>query len=218
MICVSLGRVEAAACRSMLRKIDFAEVRLDLVRWTLEDVRRIFSLPKTLIATCRPGSLPDKKRKYFLFEALAAGAAYVDVESEASNEWKREIIGQARRFSRRVIVSRHDERGTPPTKELRRIVARCFADGADIAKVACRVHSVEEVLRLLALYGSEDQNRGDLIVLGLGSRGVLTRLAAPLLGAPFTYAAADGRPATADGQLEHGTMTKIFKLLGGSKP
>ena len=216
MICVSLGRVTPVRCRSLLKTIDFAEIRLDLAGWTLPDVRRIFALPRTLIATCRPGLLPEAKRKRLLLEAIASGASYVDVESDSSAGWKKEILGQARRFSCRVIVSRHYEHRTPPDKVLRRIIDRSFRDGADIVKIACWVRSGEDVLRLLALYGYRPKTRGRLLVLGLGPQGILTRLAAPLLGAPFTFAAADGLPATAAGQLERRTMVKILRPLGWS--
>jgi 3-dehydroquinate dehydratase-1 len=216
MICVSLGRITSAQCRSLLKTIDFAEIRLDLAGWTLRDVRRIFALPRTLIATCRPGLLPEAKRRRLLLEAIASGASYVDLEFESTAGWKKEILGQARRFSCRVIISRHDERRTPPDKVLRRIIDRSFGDSADIVKIACRVRSAEDVLRLLALYGYRPKTRGRLLFLGLGPQGILTRLAAPLLGAPFTFASADGLPGTAAGQLEHRTMVKILRQVGWS--
>jgi len=216
MICVSLGRVTPVRCRSLLKTIDFAEIRLDLTGWTLDDVRRIFALPRTLIATCRPGRLPEAERKRVLLEAIASGASYVDVESDSSAGWKKEILGQARRFSCQVIFSRHDEHRAPPDKVLRRIIDRSFREGADIVKIACWVRSGEDVLRLLALYGYRPKTRGRLLVLGLGPQGILTRLAAPLLGAPFTFAAADGLPATAAGQLERRFMIKTLRHMGWS--
>jgi len=216
MICVSLGRVTPAQCRSLLKTVEFAEIRLDLAGWTLDDVRRIFALPRTLIATCRPGRLPEAERKRVLLEAIASGASYVDLEFESTAGWKKDILGQARRFSCRVIISRHDERRTPPDQVLRRVIDRSFKEGADIVKIACRVRSKEDVLRLLALSGYRPKTRGRLIVLGLGPQGILTRLAAPLLGAPFTFASADGLPGTAAGQLERRTMVRILRRLGWS--
>lgn len=216
MICVSLGRVTPAQCRSLLKTVEFAEIRLDLAGWTLDDVRRIFALPRTLIATCRPGRLPEAERKRVLLEAIASGASYVDLEFESTAGWKKDILGQARRFSCRVIISRHDECRTPPDQVLRRVIDRSFKEGADIVKIACRVRSKEDVLRLLALSGYRPKTRGRLIVLGLGPQGILTRLAAPLLGAPFTFASADGLPGTAAGQLERRTMVRILRRLGWS--
>jgi len=216
MICVSLGRVTPAQCRSLLKTVEFAEIRLDLAGWTLRDVRRIFALPRTLIATCRPGVLPEAKRRRLLLEAIASGASHVDLEFESTAGWKKEVLGQARRFSCRVIISRHDERRTPAGQVLRRVIDRSFREGADIVKIACRVRSAEDVLRLLALYGYSPKTRGRLLILGLGPQGILTRLAAPLLGAPCTFASADGLPGTAAGQLERRTMVKILRQLGWS--
>ena len=52
-----------------------------------------------------------------------------------------------------------------------------------------------------------------MIALGMGKKGKITRLAAPLLGAPFTYASPAAGSETGPGQLEMDTLIKIYSLL-----
>ena len=56
MICVSLAEESVAGCLAALKEVDFAEIRIDKMRLTSADIPVLFSLSKTLIATCRPGS------------------------------------------------------------------------------------------------------------------------------------------------------------------
>jgi 3-dehydroquinate dehydratase-1 len=126
-----------------------------------------------------------------------------------------------------VILSYHNFKTTPPGDKLERIIDQCFLEGADIAKVACQVHFLSDCVRLLSLYGyqpldgktsGENDNRdtGDsrgIIAIGIGEKGKITRVAAPLLGAPFTYASIVTGLETAPGQVDADTLAKIYRLL-----
>jgi len=83
MICVSVGNVTARECAKRIEAVDLAEIRIDTMDVDPVSVRRIFSLSSSLIATCRPGRYTDDRRFELLANAIAAGAAYVDVEIEA---------------------------------------------------------------------------------------------------------------------------------------
>ncbi|MGI5865193.1 MAG: type I 3-dehydroquinate dehydratase, partial [Myxococcales bacterium] len=155
----------------------------------------------------------DADRAGLLERAVAAGADYVDIELDAPLALRRRVVRAARRAKCQVIASFHDFAGTPERAELERIVRRCFAAGADIAKVACTVSAPEDAARLLGLLGGGRP----LVVVGMGPRGRLVRIAAPLLGGLFTYAAPDrGRP-TAPGQLraaEAAAALEQLRLVG----
>jgi 3-dehydroquinate dehydratase len=47
----------------------------------------------------------------------------------------------------------------------------------------------------------------------MGKEAQITRIAAPLLGAPFTYAALESGRETAPGQLDKDTLAALLKLL-----
>jgi len=215
MICVSLGAGNFASLRRVLAKVPFAEIRLDRVTLTVDEVGRLFSLPRALVATCRPGRTSEKTREMLLREAIASGASYVDIELETSDGMRRRLIREARSRGCKVMISYHNFRQTPSESVLSRKVAACYGRGGDIAKIACRVRTDSDVRRLLSLYDLA-KGRRSLLALGMGKRGTITRIAAPILGAPFTYAAADGSAPTAPGQLDRKTMESIYRLIGGA--
>lgn len=209
MICVSIGESNIEECINALRGIDFAEIRLDKMEVTVEGIKKIFSLHPCLIATCRSDKMDDKKRKTLLSEAIAVGAAFVDIEVESDDRYRNEIIEKARAAGCQVIISYHNFAKTPERAELEHAINWCFESGADIAKIACRVSSVEENTRLLSLL----VETRPLIVVGIGNKGKITRVAAPLLGSPFTYASLVRGKETAEGQIDIETLKEIFEKL-----
>jgi 3-dehydroquinate dehydratase-1 len=210
MICVSIAEENADECIKALDGLDFAEIRLDKIReLPPEQIRRIFSANARLIATCRPGTIDSTKRKKRLLEAIEAGAAYVDIEVEASDLLKDEIIKAAREKGARVIVSYHNHRRTPSEAELQQVISWCFDSGADIAKVACKVNNIKDNARLLGLLDTERE----VVIIGMGELGRITRVIAPLLGSSFTFASLSAGKETADGQIEHGKMRDLIGKL-----
>lgn len=214
MICVSLGAGRWDQLRSALRNVEMAEIRLDAVPVDVSRLPEVFSLPRRLIATCRPGSLPENARAALLVGAMAAGASLVDIELGSPASWRREIVEAARGYGCRVIVSEHNHERTPPLEELKNIMDACFAAGADIAKIACRVLAPSDCARIFSLYSELSEGFGGrLIAIGMGAMGAITRVAAPLLGAPFTYASPAPGMETAEGQFDRVTLAKIYSLM-----
>lgn len=210
MICVSLAEPTAGACLRALEGVELAEIRLDKMRIGPAGVRTIFSRHPRLIATCRPGALPEAKRRRLLFAAVEAGAAFVDIEIEADPRFRERLTAAARARNCRVILSHHDFRRTPPRAELEAAVDRAFASGADIAKIACRVRERRDNARLLGLL---DLGR-PLVVVGMGNKGRLTRIAAPLLGSLFSYATLSEGKETAEGQMTAVSLERLLLELG----
>ena len=209
MICVSLAEESLTSCLEALRDIEFAEIRMDKMRLTLDDVRTLFSLPKRLIATCRPGINSDNNRKKLLVTAIEAGASFLDVEVETETSCREQIIAKARERDCRVIVSFHDRAATPERHVLHRIVDSCFEAGADIAKIACTVRSREDNARLLGLL---DDSR-KIVAIGMGQKGKITRVLAPLLGSPFTFASLEKGRETAEGQIDRETLRELMEIV-----
>lgn len=209
MICVSLAEPTAAACIRALRGCDYAEIRLDRMRVGPAGVQKIFSQHPGLIASCRPGGMSEEKRLRLLLAAVQAGAAFVDIELETAARFRERIVRAARAVGCRVIVSYHNFQETPSRAELERRIALSFASGADIVKVACLVRTRRDNARLLGLLDAGPA----LIVVGMGKKGRLTRIAAPLLGSVFTYASIGGGRETAEGQLDAASLVRIILEL-----
>ncbi len=209
MICVSIADETPADCLATLKNYPFAEVRMDRMRLTAKDVRMIFSRHRNLIATCAPGVFPDGHRKMLLLEAIGSGAAFVDVEIDAPTRYREEVVGCAKSRGCAVIVSFHDRQKTPGREELAATVSACFTLGADIAKVACMVRTRADNARLLGLL--DDARK--IVVVGMGEMGRITRIAAPLLGSPFSFACPARGRETGDGQIDHETLRMALRTL-----
>ena len=209
MICVSIAEKTSEACLTALAGIDFAEIRIDEMETDKTDIKKIFSSHPRLIATCRPGKRSSQERLDLLHSAIEAGAAYVDIEVEAEGKYKDYLISRARSSGCQVIISYHNFQKTPQKSELEHIIEWCFTAGADIAKIACMVQHKNETARLLGLLNDERP----LIVLGMGKLGRITRIAAPLLGSPFTYASPGKGRETAAGQLDRKTLEKMIRII-----
>ncbi|MDD8020159.1 MAG: type I 3-dehydroquinate dehydratase [Acidobacteriota bacterium] len=213
MICVSLEVSNVSDSLKKLKGLDLAELRLDKASLTLDEIKQLFSLPLNLIVTCRPGSMSEENRKQYLLEAICCGAKYVDLEIESPAAFKQDVISQAREKGCLVILSYHNYQESPPAIELNRMVKKCFREGADIAKIACQVNSNQDIIALLSLYGLDEAAAGKIISLGMGEKGKITRVAAPLLGAPFTYASFKPGSETAEGQLDKKSLEAILGFL-----
>jgi 3-dehydroquinate dehydratase-1 len=213
MICVSIGNCTAEECLKAIAGQELAEIRMDSVSGLTPAIaRKIFSR-KGLVATCRPGKMPDAARKELLFAAIDAGAEFVDVEVDASDAFKQEIVEKAHAKGCKVVVSFHDYSKTPVRGELEQIIKWCFESGADIAKIACKVESKRDAARLLGLLDSERK----LVVVGMGKQGRITRIVAPLLGSQFTYASFSAGKETAPGQLEKQELEKMMRAIADAK-
>lgn len=211
MICVSLAEPSFRRTLAALgrRNLPMAEIRLDLTPLRPAEIRAVFTRPLPLIATFRPNRTPDAERAKALESALRAGAAWIDVEHDAAPDYRRRLIRAARERGARVILSVHSARRPPAPADLARTRDRLFRLGADVVKIVHRAASPADCLRLFSLY--DPGRRGRVVALGTGRAGVLTRLAAPLLGAPFTYAALRPGRETAAGQLDWRTMDRILE-------
>lgn len=212
MICVSLAEPSFRACLAALKRLPMAEIRMDITPLAPGEIAAVFASPLPLVATFRPGRSSPAERCAALETAILAGAAYVDVEADAPPDYRRRLIRAARKRGCRIILSSHSNRRPPAAGQLALLKERLFRRAADIVKIVHRAESAGDCLRLLALY--ETPQSGRVIALGTGRAGVATRLAAPLLGAPFTYASFRPGRETAEGQLDWRTLDRILKLIG----
>lgn len=213
MICVSIADLSVSEAIKIIESNELSEVRLDRIKFTAGDIEKIFSTNNKTIATYRPvDTVNDNDRKKTLIDAINAGATYVDIEVENNDEFKNEIIEAARLKNCKIIISYHDYSKTPVMRELEQIMKWCYESNGDIVKIACHVDSVEGCSRLLSLYSYGKP----VISIGMGHEGKITRIAATLLGAPFTYASIDESKKTAPGQFDSEKLKTIIDMIRNS--
>jgi len=200
-ICVSLGNCSKFELYKKLKEVSMAEIRLDLLDWvSLDDIKEIFSKHSNMIATFRPGKIEENKRLEYLTTAIKSGAAFVDIETESDPEFISQIIETARKYNTKVIISYHNYEVTPSLKVLQGIVVDALKKNADIVKVACQVNSQRDCARLLSLL----DGKRTVVPVGMGKIGIITRVAALNLGAPFTYTGFE---------LDHKTLERLISEI-----
>lgn len=213
MICVSLQNKTYGEIIDILSRpeVEMAEVRLDLCPLSDEELMDLFENSDTpLIATCRGNAGP-------LIRAVEAGARYADLELEAPADVSRRVQKLCRNNGTQLIRSYHNFEQTPSDEVLQMALARCFRYGADIAKVAVKADSEDDIRRIESLYSivleGVDSLEGRLIAFGMGESARESRLECLRRGAPFTYVALSREEATAPGQW---TLEKMSEALYGS--
>jgi 3-dehydroquinate dehydratase I len=209
MICVSLAGISFEECLASINKLNITEIRIDKLDFTTEQFNILFSQPYKTVATCRPGTISEDARKNMLNMAIESGATYVDIEYETDNLFRRELIEHAFNKNTKVIISYHDFQSTPSKKELETIIDKSFIWGADLVKIVTTANVKKDNAIILSLY----ENYNNIIAFCMGDLGKVTRLAAPLLGAEFTYASLNDKNVVASGQISVEDMEEIYKKL-----
>jgi len=216
---VLTGGERGPSFRAALRTAGYVELRIDrfLQRYPDGDVSAwIVSVRNMaagrMIGTVRwhreqpdpvPG-LPDKKR-LALYRSVLPLVDLCDVE--VASRIAPAVIALARRHGRKVILSHHDFRKTPPFRTLQGILRSAQIYHGDIVKIATLVASAEELKRLVRF---TDFCRGRMacIVVPMGV-SVRERMAPLAHGSLVAYAALDER--TAPGQPGWGTVKAFLE-------
>jgi len=120
----------------------------------------------------------------------------VDIESSAI-EIIDDVILEAKNNDTHVIVSHHNFANTPSTEEMLDVVERAHEKGAEIIKIATYINDDEDIKNLTSLLTGGDKK---LVVIGMGSKGTITRLMFPAYGSLMTFCRL-GQQTTAPGQL-----------------
>lgn len=208
-----------------------AEIRLDRCNLAQDEVEELFSSSDVpLIATCRvseirasldDGNTDDRKldsrasqkAESLLITAIHSGAAYTDLEIEAPAMMSKRIRRETRECGTVLIRSYHDFSGTDSLEALKALTEKCFALGADIAKIVVTANDDDDSARVLKLYESFDPGR--LVAFAMGEKGRSSRIDCLAKGAPHTYAALNEEEAAAPGQMS--TASMLANVYGGRK-
>lgn len=194
------AEIEAVATQA----VDLVEWRVDPLLAALEPAsdRRaaieeaweeaVSQAPLPVLATIRTtaegGAAELSASEYAELVALLAGLAdAVDVEIARAESCA--LILRAHQAGAAVIASFHDFNETPPDDTLAALYAQMAEAGADVLKVACRVTTPEDALRVLAAQiGAHREHRRPIIGIGMGEAGAITRIAGAPLFSAATFA------------------------------
>jgi 3-dehydroquinate dehydratase type I len=182
------------AIRALRHEHDGVEVRAE--RFPSIDLQAIrAATEKPIILTYRTCSSPEpggRGAHRSTEDVLAAGIDFIDVE------WHEGVNIEA---PERTVLSHHDYEGM---RDLDRIYEQMRARHCAYTKLAATPFTFEDNLRLLALLPGT--------VIGMGERGLYSRILAPFKGAELTFVAAPfGATVAAPGQL---TLQRALDIYG----
>jgi len=193
---------------------DAVEVRADLFAAPRADsvsaaLRRVRGAGKPVILTVRherEGGRPlDETRRRDIYAACLPDADAIDFEI-ASTMRDDPIVQVAREHGTLVVLSAHALDAMPSRDVLLGLAERAHALGADVTKLAAHAGDGDDVRTMLDVTLTlRDRN---VVTVGMGPAGTLSRLVLPAAGSLWTYGHV-GAP-TAPGQL---TVAELAALV-----
>ncbi len=179
---------------SQIKPLDVGllEVRVDLFKkldpsYILTQIKHRRLLKTPLLLTLR-NQKDEGARKIFSdtkkWEMIKAALPLVDmIDIELSSPLLRQVVAEARRLKKKVIVSSHYLKSMP--LHLESIFKKSLSTRADIVKIAAHASSYEDVMTMIAFTHRHRQH--PLITMSLGPIGAISRLVLPAAGSLYTY-------------------------------
>jgi len=171
------------------QEADLVELRVDSIRnLKVKDIEKIKQKAgKTAIFTCRKKSEggyfsgTERERIDILRKAVDLKFSFVDIELSTLRKYKIK-----KNKNTKLIVSYHNFKKTPHSLFLEKIVNEAYELGTDVVKIAVMVKRFEDNKNILALVLNK-QPEQEIIALGMGAKGRITRVLSPLLGGYLTF-------------------------------
>jgi 3-dehydroquinate dehydratase-1 len=216
-ICVALVSDDLDIITELSPLADMFEVRIDLIGPGWRQV--VSRLKKPWIASARRKDEGGKwggketERIKALQNAAGLGAAIVDVElaTPALGDLVDDIKKKAK-----CLISYHNLKNTPPLDDLRKVVNRQLAVGADICKVVTTARDFNDNLTVLKLIAEFSSTR-NIVSFAMGAKGRFSRVLSPLAGGYFTYASVGQGKESAEGQITIKGLREIYRILSHGK-
>ena len=151
------------------------------------------------------GGIDEIPNRLPYFKELTPLVDFVDVELRAEDEEFQEVKKIVKCHDKKLIVSYHDFEKTPPVEEIEEIFNRMVEKGADVAKVAFKAETYEDVSRILCTAAKQPI---PTVAIAMGEVGKISRVAGIVFNSIITYCALE--KAFAPGQL---TVEQMKRLL-----
>ena len=191
--------------------IDYVKENEEMIQNMLQDLSNKFA-KKIIVVFRRQNAelitMPFEKRK-LIIEKLAEKNIFLDLDIEQQIK----DLEFAKEKKAKVIASFHDYKKTPRTSALVEIIKKMEMFQPAIFKIATFCETEKDALHLLHLLLDLKEEKKDVIVLGMGEKGIITRIFGSIWGNEITFAPVSGNEQSAPGQLTKEQLEKIFSMI-----
>lgn len=186
---------------------------------TVEDTLRLLRKAikdRPLIVSARsrePGSAPSQRQLDLCRQAIRSGCVDL-IELELSlGEDLPPLLQYAQSQGVSTIVSSYNTRETPSQESMVETLCRCESFQPALSKIAVATNAKGDVLRLLLAMEEVEQRQGKRprIVVGMGSKGNISRILPSFFGSVLTYAS--GLTASLEGQINVSDLRTILSFV-----
>lgn len=208
-ICVPISGKSLNDCVLQLSNAKLAELRLDLVSLTTEEIVMLTGIGHSWIVTLRQPFLLQPDCEKLFSAALNNATLFVDVGFDIlSNPIASNCIKKARNSKKKLMLSYHNFESTPSSEELMRICSEMQLAGADAIKIACMANTESDNDLVMKLYDHFE----NITAFCMGELGRKSRILSLMNGLKLTYASPDNGPATASGQYSFSEMCAFAEI------
>ncbi len=190
-----------------LRVDQFSNTDVSYVKKLLEEAQSAGL--KTILTIRSPEEggkeVPNREE---LFKALSPLSDYTDIEL-SSRGLLIPVGNIVKNAGKKLIISYHNFELTPANWIIREVIREAYRFGG-IPKVAVKANSYEDVARLLCI---ARQVEGEKILISMGDKGKISRLAGYVFGSIITYCSL--HKAFAPGQIPLEEMVRLRKEFYG---
>ncbi|MBT3285077.1 type I 3-dehydroquinate dehydratase [Candidatus Bathyarchaeota archaeon] len=214
-ICVSIQSMTTRQTVDDVKRVgteaDLIEIRIDYRDEPLDFAEIVEASNAPLIGTNRredqggKAKETEEERVKTLTEAVKAGFTYIDLASTTEN--LENVVSDLKEEGAKVIASHHDFKHPLNIGQLEEKYAELKKTGCDVVKIIGWTDSVLDNLPYIKFNNEHPGN----VSFGMGTKGVTSRIMAPLSGALFTYASLDEGKELGPGQVP---LTHIREIYG----
>ena len=197
------------ACKKQIVNIRNAELRLDMLELSAANVQELWPSCQRWMVTIRKGFFENTGWKEIFEACIFLKPDYIDIDSELPESDFQTLLKIIGNSDSRLILSYHNYDLTPSFEELKQVTLSLINRGAKVVQLACMVNDYNDNVILLRLYGEFD----NIITIGMGEKGKVSRLNALYFGEQVSYAAASQEEAAAPGQMTYQEMRNLEKAL-----
>ncbi|MBD3327689.1 type I 3-dehydroquinate dehydratase [Candidatus Peregrinibacteria bacterium] len=198
---------------ALKKEADLIEIWLDQLN-SLDGLESfIQKSEKPVVAVCKSKKEKGKfkggsKEKCKILRLSAdMGASYVDISLDSPSRFIKKMPKS------KTIISFHDFAGTPAYRKLEKIYQKARKFNPLIVKIATFIKNADDAGKLLQILQKGINDKQKMIVIGMGNKGKLARIACAKMGGFMTFVSLTDKSKTAPGQFTIEEYKKVDSIL-----